>query len=297
MLPIIEQLTTIKMARPGTKLRKFSGITIHDTGNPSATADAKAHADLLSTRQGVDTSWHYSVDDHSIYRSIPEDEVAWHAGDGTSGPGNNETISIESCVNAGNDYTKTLHNMADLCADILFRKGLKTAESFLFQHNRWSGKNCPRFIRENDLWGTLITLVQNRLNEKNIPATEGDASMKIFPITFVVIDPDPDGLVVRSTPGIGPTHPILKKVYKDHTFTADELATVDGYLWAKGPEGWIPLGPADFSQKWVTVRTSDEALATMKAKLDVAVNQSSTYAGQLLSCKSKLAQINTLSTI
>lgn len=153
--------------RPGTPLRAFRGITIHDTGNASATADAKAHADLLrGSWQTRDTSWHYAVDDHSIYQSIPEEEVSWHAGDGANGVGNNETISIETCVNEGNDYTKTLWNTADLCADILKRKGIQTARAYLYQHYDFSPekKNCPAFIRNNDLWEDVILLVQNRLD-------------------------------------------------------------------------------------------------------------------------------------
>lgn len=296
MIPITERLTTQPAARPRTKLRKFRGITIHDTGNPSPTANAEAHANLLVTRNS-DPSWHYSVDDHSIFRSIPEDEVAWHAGDGAGGTGNNETIAIESCINVGNDYAKTMNHMIDLCADILFRRGIKICVLHLFQHNHWTGKNCPAYIRANNLWHGFTASVQEALNKLwEVPAQTGER-MKIFPIKFIVTDPDPKGLVVRQTPGTGASHPILKTVYKDHTFVANEMATVDGYIWAKGPEGWIPLGPDDLSQVWATALTQEAELATMKAKLDVAVNQASTYAGQLLACKSKLAQINTLSII
>lgn len=128
------------------------------------TANAKAHTELLrSGWRDKDVSWHYSVDDHSIYRSIPEDEVAWHAGDGSQGTGNNETVAIETCVNDGNNYDLTLAHAADLAADILFRHGAKTVEDHLFQHADWYKKDCPHVIRSKGLWDPFCEAVQLRL--------------------------------------------------------------------------------------------------------------------------------------
>lgn len=156
--------------RPGKKLRAFRGVTIHDTGNPSPTANARAHAELLrGAWKTVDTSWHYCVDDHSIWQSIPEDEVSWHAGDGAEGVGNNETISIETCINEGGDYTGTLSIAAWLAADILCRHGAETSAGRLFQHFDWSGKNCPRIIRQQGLWAGFLASVQGRLAAMRIP--------------------------------------------------------------------------------------------------------------------------------
>jgi LysM repeat protein len=173
------------VCRPGTKLRGFRGVTIHDTGNNSATANAKAHADLLrSGWRDKDVSWHYSVDDHSIYRSIPEDEVAWHAGDGSQGTGNNETVAIETCVNDGNNYDLTLAHTADLAADILFRHGAKSVEDHLFQHNYWTGKDCPHVIRKNNLWKPFCDAVQQRLTAlwaPPEPVPEPDGTYTIQP--------------------------------------------------------------------------------------------------------------------
>lgn len=209
--------------RPGIMLRAFRGITIHDTGNPSATADAQAHADLLrGSWQTRDTSWHYAVDDHSIFQSIPEDEVSWHAGDGSSGVGNNETISIETCVNEGGDYQKTMALTADLCADILLRRGIKDATSRMFQHFEWTGKNCPAYIRANGLWPVLLTMVQNRINEAGGPImanthtiVRGDtlwALSRIYGVTVETIKAanpglDPNSLTIGSVINIPTAKP------------------------------------------------------------------------------------------
>ena len=186
MVKIIELLAYVDTApRPGTKLRGFRGVTIHDTGNPSATATAKAHADLLrGSWKTRDTSWHYAVDQDEAYRSIPEDEVSWHAGDGESGSGNNETVSIETCINTGGNYELTLANTAELAADILFRHGAKYAEAHLFQHNYWSGKNCPAVIRANNLWQPFVAAVQQWLTtmwEPPAPKPSDDNTYTILP--------------------------------------------------------------------------------------------------------------------
>ena len=66
--------------RPGIK-REVKFIVIHETGNPSEGADAKAHSDYLLNGGEGTTSWHYTVDDHEIYHHIPDSEVSWNAGD------------------------------------------------------------------------------------------------------------------------------------------------------------------------------------------------------------------------
>ncbi len=68
--------------RPGTKKDKTLYVCVHDTASSAATADAKAHAHYVYNGGGG-TSWHYSCGDNAIYHQIPDDEVAYHAGDGT----------------------------------------------------------------------------------------------------------------------------------------------------------------------------------------------------------------------
>lgn len=132
------------MKRPGTKLKKIQGITIHNTGNTSAGANAEAHKRYChnTVNQAYD-SYHYVVDDTKAVQLIPEDEVSWHAGDGANGPGNNTTISIEICVNSDGDLYRATENAAELAAQILNRHHVE----LLFQHWHWTGKDCPHELR------------------------------------------------------------------------------------------------------------------------------------------------------
>lgn len=147
-------------ARPGIKMSKCIGVTIHNTDNSGAGADAKAHANLLKNSwKNKQQSWHFAVDEDGAYQSIPTDEIAWHAGDGGSGKGNTQTIAIEICMNSDGDLEKATDNAAQLAAQQLKEKGLSADK--LYQHHDWSGKNCPAQIRAGQPydWSTFKSKV------------------------------------------------------------------------------------------------------------------------------------------
>ena len=160
-----------KNVRPGSKLGSFLGVTIHNTGNNGKGADALAHAKLLQNGGGGRTaSWHYCVDKDVITQSIPENEMAWHAGDGRSGKGNSKTIGIEICMNSDGDLKVATNNAAVLAADILYRRGVKEAKSGknIFQHHDFTGKNCPQKIRTGKpySWVEFVKRVNQYLDKK-----------------------------------------------------------------------------------------------------------------------------------
>ena len=68
--------------RPGTLKPSTEYVTVHDTASAAPTADAYRHAQYVSNGGGG-TSWHYSSGSDGIYHQIPDNEVAYHAGDGT----------------------------------------------------------------------------------------------------------------------------------------------------------------------------------------------------------------------
>ena len=152
-------------ARPGIKMSKCIGVTIHNTDNSGAGADAKAHANLLKNSwKNKQQSWHFAVDENGAYQSIPTDEIAWHAGDGGSGKGNTQTIAIEICMNSDGDLEKATDNAAQLAAQQLKKKGLSADK--LYQHHDWSGKNCPSQIRAGKPynWSTFKNKVKAYYN-------------------------------------------------------------------------------------------------------------------------------------
>lgn len=134
-------------ARRGKKREGFLGVTIHETANTAKGAGAINHANYLKDNAvSLNKSWHYCVDDKIATRSIPEDEVALHSG---KVRGNCYTVSIEICVNSDGDFKKAVQNAAELTADILKRNRItaKNYKTYVYQHNGWSGKDCPHNLR------------------------------------------------------------------------------------------------------------------------------------------------------
>ena len=143
-------------------------LTIHQTGNTSAGANAKAHHNLQA-RSGIGYGWHWQVDDHEAIQTHDHDFKIWHAGDGR-GKGNTESISIEICVNLDGDYNQSVENGAKLSAMILKEENIDISK--MVQHNYWTGKNCPEQIRacKNGIcWSHFVEKVRGYLNASNEP--------------------------------------------------------------------------------------------------------------------------------
>ncbi|SHF13987.1 N-acetylmuramoyl-L-alanine amidase [Seinonella peptonophila] len=149
--------TKFKRIRPGFK-RTPLFVTIHETGNESNGATALAHANLLyNGNQERVASWHYTVDENSIYQSVPDDEVAWHAGDGRNGEGNQASIGIEICVNQDGNFQQAKENAAWLVRCLMEQHNIPMHH--VVQHHHWSGKDCPHQIRQEG-WHKFIGLIQ-----------------------------------------------------------------------------------------------------------------------------------------
>lgn len=137
-------------------------ITVHSTQNYARSADARSHANLL--RQGQPrgrknslgyVTWHYSVDEDSIYQSLPDREQGQHAD--YEGRGNKSSIGIEMCENQGNSRSKTLDRTARLVAQLMHQYDIPLSKVVPHQHWRMirysdrrdlGHKNCPHFLLE-----------------------------------------------------------------------------------------------------------------------------------------------------
>ena len=159
--------------RPGIKMNP-EYITIHETDNTAKGANDEAHANLQFNGNNRQASWHFQVDDDSIYQSLPTNEVGWHAGDG-NGPGNMKSIGIEICVNSDGDFKKAVENAAWLTKHLMNIFKIPIAK--IVQHNRWSGKNCPRNLRSGSKgidWNDFITLVESDIKTEVAKMPERD---------------------------------------------------------------------------------------------------------------------------
>jgi N-acetylmuramoyl-L-alanine amidase CwlA len=125
-----------------------SSITIHNTGNYDAKANAEMHAAYIATGSGgTETSWHYTVDARNIYQSFEDNEACWHTG---TTKGNYSSIGIEICVNDKAEFPQACKNAAWLTATLLKRHNLLLSN--VKQHYDWSGKDCPAELRSGR-WG------------------------------------------------------------------------------------------------------------------------------------------------
>ena len=160
--------------RPGgVNPRRY--ITIHETGNKAATADAAAHGTYLKSdsAEAGRVSWHYTVDDHAIVQHLPDGETAYHAGDGADGPGNTTSIGIEICVNAGGDFEASKRNAAALVRLLMSEYGIPLY--YVVQHNRWNGKDCPRTIRgTKGGWEAFLSLCGREKPDQGIGTPAAD---------------------------------------------------------------------------------------------------------------------------
>ncbi|HDR4514598.1 GW domain-containing glycosaminoglycan-binding protein (plasmid) [Bacillus cereus] len=143
--------------RPGYPM-KPQYITIHETDNTSVGADAKNHAQYLYNQATGTTdrsaSWHFTVDDKEIYQHLPLNENGWHAGDGTNGTGNRQSIAIEIAVNQDGNYDKAVENARKLTAYLM--NELNISLDNVKKHQYWSGKYCPRNILDRGSWDDFL---------------------------------------------------------------------------------------------------------------------------------------------
>ena len=150
--------------RPGEKLRGSTPwwITVHETANNQAGADADAHRRFVHAGGGPEgVSFHWVVDDVKAIQLLPMSEKAWHAGDGSNGPGNAASVAVELCVNEDADWHQMMLNAATLVGTLCWLFALGPER--VVQHNRWSGKQCPAWLRGTGLWDVFLHRVKGRI--------------------------------------------------------------------------------------------------------------------------------------
>lgn len=149
---IPEEYTQI---RPGLPLDP-EYITVHETANTAKGANAEAHARLLEKGNTRVASWHFTVDDHQIIQHIPENEVAWHAGDGRNGTGNRKSLSLEICVNADGNFEKAKANAIELIRYLMEKHNIPLER--VVPHHHWTGKDCPHNILPH--WDEFVAQIR-----------------------------------------------------------------------------------------------------------------------------------------
>lgn len=160
-------------------------ITIHQTGNTSRGANAEMHSRYMNN--GSPVTWHYTVDDREAIQHLNHSISGWHAGDGR-GNGNMHSIGIELCINSDGNYNKTLENGAELVKMLMKDENISLAN--VVQHNRWSGKDCPRQLRhrKNGIgWTEFKNMISGKKVEK-VEVVEPSSNRSTNEIVQMVID-------------------------------------------------------------------------------------------------------------
>lgn len=138
--------------RPGYSLDAQS-ITIHCLQSKLSIKDQR---DLLCDPKNDNiSSYHYIVDDNITIATIPEDEVAWHAG---CREGNYSSIAV--MVSFNEDHSLTWQNSVGLIAMLLYKRGWSIDK--VTSHKRWTGMNCPAEILPR--WDEFLLDIQETLN-------------------------------------------------------------------------------------------------------------------------------------
>lgn len=161
-------------------------VVVHDTASSATGSNALAHANYLYNNSVNENplwvSWHYTIDDTNIYQHLPEEERGFHAGDGSTNPGegsyfgggNRNGVGIEMSINQDGDLYRTWQRTAKLVVDILVRHDLPISQQTY--HNDFSGKNCPRTLRE----AGLIPLFEEFLDvEYYVKTVHPDATVQL----------------------------------------------------------------------------------------------------------------------
>jgi hypothetical protein len=170
------------------------GVTIHETANQGQGAGAQAHANLQSKGNVRSATWQWSADDTMVIQSFDNDVRCWHAGDGR-GDGNMNTVAIEICVNPDSDFVQAVHNAAELVHNLR----ADGVGNLLVQHNHWSGKDCPTWLRNGQhgiTWDEFVALVNGGATPVSNPITPPPAqpvtppAQRVNPYGRALLDED-----------------------------------------------------------------------------------------------------------
>lgn len=201
-------------------------ITIHNTGNIGAPAKNNHNYMKNCNKNGERTaSWHFTVDDKEIYQAAPANMRCYHAG---TSRGNNTSIGIEICMfNDKERQRKAYMNAIELVKILLKYYNLSVDK--VRQHNAWTGKDCPAWLRSGK-FGYTWTWFTKQISE-TLPSNnkEDDGS---FLVKVLV-----DELNVRTGPSTD--YRVVGQVHKDEVYTI--VVTNGNWGRLKSGKGWINI--------------------------------------------------------
>lgn len=157
-MQIIEKLLTVNpMSRPQKSLSTVEKIVIHYVGNPNTTALAnRNYFENLKNQKIRYASSHYIIGlDGEIIRCIPDNEIAYHAGNYQM---NLHSIGIENCHtdSLGKFNSKTYESLVELTASLCDKFKLNPQKDVI-RHYDVTKKMCPiYYVKHDDEWREFL---------------------------------------------------------------------------------------------------------------------------------------------
>lgn len=159
----IESFLTINpYSRPGKKLDSHKYILIHYVGNAGSSAMANRNYFESLKDKHICASSQYIVGlNGEIIHCIPDDEVAYHAGNYTI---NCNSIGIEVCHPdwSGKFTDVTINSLKELVQELISKYGIE--EKNILRHYDITGKKCPLGYIDNTAWEELKAKLLNKDN-------------------------------------------------------------------------------------------------------------------------------------
>ena len=143
----VELLTVNPYSRPGTEAKNITGVVVHYTANPGASAmDNRNYFENLKDSHETKVSSNFVVGlEGEIVQCVPTWEEAY-----ASNSRNLDTVSIECCHpdETGKFNDKTYQSMVELCAWLCLKFDLDGND--VIRHYDVTGKDCPKYFVENE---------------------------------------------------------------------------------------------------------------------------------------------------
>lgn len=153
-------------------------LVIHYTGNDG---DSAANNTAYFQNNIVKTSAHYFVDDTTIWRSVPDLQIAWavggkkYAATMRTGGGtmygivtNTNSINIELCDTLRDGTYQasaaTLENAAALCKNLMATYQIPLAN--VYRHFDVTGKHCPSYFVDETAWADFKKRLEDAMTQE-----------------------------------------------------------------------------------------------------------------------------------
>ena len=227
---------------PNVKINPTS-ITIHMTGNVGAAAKNNHNYMKNCNKNGSRiASWHFTVDDISIYQAQSTNYKCYHAG---CTSGNNTSIGIEICM--FNDKARQLQaykNAIELVKILMAYHKFDTSK--VKRHYDWTKKHCPAWLQEGK-WGYTWSWFKEQLSAKpSQPTPQPSVEIGVPFLATIIVDE----LNIRKEADFNSE--VIGVVKKGGVYTIVEVKNGLGKL-ASGA-GWISV-----NEKYVSKKAKEQA--------------------------------------